>query len=168
MEEERIKNNARVAVARTLAKKLLKNVGIKNPPILLGPIVNFLKKDVNITLQAWNFPKSIDGVHLLNEENIIIGYNENSNYFRKRFTIAHELGHFLLKHLIKEHEINFYDKSPQEIEANQFAAELLMPAKLIKDDFKNNPNIEALSKKYRVSKEAISWKLYENLNSIIK
>ncbi len=97
----------------------------------------------------------------MHEESVVIGSNQNINYFRKRFTIAHELGHFLLKHLIKEHEINFYDKDPQEKEANQFAAELLMPLEFIKVDFKNNPNIEALSVKYLVSKEAMGWKLYD-------
>ena len=161
MEKNNIKDNPRIGVARTIARKLIADTGVINPPVLLGPIIDFLKNDSKLILKAWNFTEAVDGIHLLHEESVVIGYNQNINYFRKRFTIAHELGHFLLKHLIKEHEINFYDKDPQEKEANQFAAELLMPLEFIKVDFKNNPNIEALSVKYLVSKEAMGWKLYD-------
>lgn len=162
MVEDNIKNNARVGVARKIARKLITDSGVKNPPVLLGPIFNFLKKKNAIDLKAWDFPESIDGIHVFDDAGkAVIGYNQNNNYFRKRFTIAHELGHFLLKHLAKEHEINFYDKTPQEREANQFAAELLMPLDFIKADFKNSPNIDGLSKKYLVSKEALGWKLYD-------
>ena len=161
MKENNIKNEARIGIARKTARKLIADTGIEKPPILLGPVFDFLKKDVNIDLKAWDFPESIDGIHVLNNEKSVIGYNQNGNYFRKRFTIAHELGHFLLKHLIKEHDINFYDKSPQEREANQFAAELLMPLDFIKADFETNQNIDDLSKKYLVSKEAMGWKLYD-------
>ncbi len=53
---------------------------------------------------------------------------------RRRFTIAHELGHFLITTHVNNYECNSYDTNnysdltkPQEIEANRFAAELLMP-----------------------------------------
>lgn len=53
---------------------------------------------------------------------------------RRRFTIAHELGHFLITSHVNNYECSSYDTNnyldttkPQEIEANKFAAELLMP-----------------------------------------
>lgn len=53
---------------------------------------------------------------------------------RKRFTIAHELGHFLITTHKGQYLCNSYDLSdylstsnPHEKEANRFAAELLMP-----------------------------------------
>ena len=55
---------------------------------------------------------------------------------RKRFAIAHELGHLLLQDgsqlaLCSDRElISFYTNSPEELEANAFAAALLMPASL--------------------------------------
>ena len=55
---------------------------------------------------------------------------------RKRFAIAHELGHLLLQDgsqlaLCSDRElIGFYTNSPEELEANAFAASLLMPAAL--------------------------------------
>ncbi len=57
---------------------------------------------------------------------------------KKRFVLAHELGHILL-HGTQEatfsddySTLEAYKHGPQEIEANAFAAELLMPAELFK------------------------------------
>ena len=55
---------------------------------------------------------------------------------RKRFTIAHELGHYMLGHNMKEvvHDneasMEFYKSGSQETEANQFASELLIPTSI--------------------------------------
>src|SRR5262249_35264481 len=57
---------------------------------------------------------------------------------QKRFVIAHELGHFLLHpHVRQIDEISIaqasnwsLNQNPEEIEANLFAAEILMPAVL--------------------------------------
>ncbi len=64
----------------------------------------------------------------------LITVNSNLTYGpRKRFTIAHELGHYILGHNRKEvaHDnqasMEFYKSGSQETEANQFASELLMP-----------------------------------------
>lgn len=70
----------------------------------------------------------------------IIAVNEEDPLKRKRFTVAHELGHFLL-HLQEDNfhidekvemvhfrnEISSTATQEKEIAANQFAAELLMP-----------------------------------------
>jgi Zn-dependent peptidase ImmA (M78 family) len=52
---------------------------------------------------------------------------------RRRFTIAHELGHWELhenysQFLCDAQDMRDYGRSPLEVEANHFAAELLMPA----------------------------------------
>ncbi|WP_309401048.1 ImmA/IrrE family metallo-endopeptidase [Cerasicoccus maritimus] len=51
---------------------------------------------------------------------------------RRRFTIAHELGHWELhdgqsQFLCSDEDMRYYGRSPMEVEANHFAAELLMP-----------------------------------------
>ena len=50
---------------------------------------------------------------------------------RKRFSIAHELGHYELGHGVTHFEdelsLNYYKRGFQESEANEFASELLMP-----------------------------------------
>lgn len=64
----------------------------------------------------------------------LITVNSNLTYEpRKRFTIAHELGHYVLGHNRKEvaHDnqasMEYYKSGSQETEANQFASELLIP-----------------------------------------
>lgn len=62
---------------------------------------------------------------------------------RQRFTIAHELGHLLLHNYAAPHadgrlQVRFRDEKSaegsilEEMEANQFAAELLMPERYVK------------------------------------
>lgn len=67
-----------------------------------------------------------------NKETIHVNVLENEN--RQRFTIAHELGHALFEHgPSKRTETSKY--SPEELKkeriANQFAADILMPRKLV-------------------------------------
>lgn len=65
----------------------------------------------------------------------IIEYNSNDPLVRQRFTIAHELAHFALKHGARPRDsaqafsLSNYD--PVEADANRFAAELLMPAAVV-------------------------------------
>lgn len=116
------------------------------------------------------------------EENVI-EINANEPITRQRFTIAHEIGHYLLKHegiLYRTENKETYDsytKYLQEFMANQIAAELLMPEKLVylavdygmkmlnweKDMLLSTDNIDELtkllSKKMNVSFQAMSYRL---------
>jgi Zn-dependent peptidase ImmA (M78 family) len=114
-------------------------------------------------------------------KNVIIGANKSHHPNRQRFTIAHELGHYLLHegelvHLDSERGafmLNLRDslssrgKDNDEREANLFAAELLMPAKFLKqelegkdlDILEGNDFLHKLAKKYKVSTEALTFRL---------
>jgi hypothetical protein len=62
---------------------------------------------------------------------------------RKRFTIAHEIGHFIIPHhqnlgnICEERKIESFDShlNRPEIEANEFASELLLPSALLRRRF---------------------------------
>lgn len=65
--------------------------------------------------------------------------NTETNVARKRFSIAHELGHFVLKHegisleiVCTEKDMMNWYSSDNETQANYFASELLMPEALVK------------------------------------
>jgi Zn-dependent peptidase ImmA (M78 family) len=71
---------------------------------------------------------------------------------RRRFAIAHELGHWLLHadisqlFLCTSENIRDYKNHPVEIEANMFAAELLMPTRLFQKSIKSmEPTIENIA-----------------------
>ncbi|MDP9025604.1 MAG: ImmA/IrrE family metallo-endopeptidase [Candidatus Eremiobacteraeota bacterium] len=59
--------------------------------------------------------------------------NAKRHWTRRRFTMAHELGHHVLGHQerVDKNVLDLYD--PTEVEANAFAAELLMPATAIRE-----------------------------------
>ena len=94
--------------------------------------------------------------------------------YRKRFSIAHELGHHFL-HLMEDGEILdkradmfrerlvSVESSPRnrskEVEANWFAAALLMPAELVQTEWEANPNVTTMAKIFNVSEEAMGYRL---------
>ncbi|MBZ5577956.1 MAG: ImmA/IrrE family metallo-endopeptidase [Acidobacteriia bacterium] len=90
---------------------------------------------------------------------------------RKRFTIAHEIGHFILHkgmslHVDQDFRINLRDGSTndEEIDANAFAAELLMPTDFIGRDMQKTGGVgqqalERLARRYQVSARAMEIRL---------
>lgn len=94
----------------------------------------------------------------------IVFYNDKiSVKERIKFSIAHELGHHVLKHDPSDHSAY----STQEIEANFFAAELLMPQQIIFELVRRGADISVanLMKWFGVSKQA-AQKRIETLKKI--
>ncbi len=94
--------------------------------------------------------------------------------FRKRFTIAHELGHHFL-HLSQDgeyvdKEVNLFRQHPseerepsptrrQEIQANLFAASLLMPEHEVRRYWEERRSITDLARIFNVSVEAMGYRV---------
>ena len=110
-----------------------------------------------------------DGKIIIGKKKTLIKVNSNIPYpSKKRFTIAHEVGHFLMHKDIEIHSensntLNWFNntekqlkKGIQEWEANDFASELLMPEKIFKK--------EAMGKKF--SPELLKY-LSERFNTSI-
>lgn len=109
----------------------------------------------------------------------VIGVNSANAKVRQRFTIAHELGHLHLHaghSLILERQmhVNFRDATSattsnrEEVEANQFAAELLMPRNLLEKSLASllagRPLPDAaivakLAQRFEVSRQAMEYRL---------
>jgi Zn-dependent peptidase ImmA (M78 family) len=163
----------RYALAKRQAADLLRRARVKKAPIPVEKLAAFLHAE--IVLQP--FSGEISGiVHRNKDGSAVIGINSRDAMQRQRFTIAHEIGHLLLHadenlHVDKNFPIGLRNgisgKSvdENEIEANQFAAALLMPADLIKEDVHRLTGtdvlvaIRKLAKKYRVSEQAMSIRL---------
>lgn len=162
---EKMQNNndkARIGFARGLARNLLTESDIQQPPIALGKIVERLKQQHDLTVYPWVFTENIDGIQIAQEGIVSIGYNQLKHPHRQRFTIAHEIGHFLMGHTKRDELPDFNTKDPREIEANHFAAELLIPMTFLKDDFKKvSKDVKVLAKRYFVSEEAMWWRIMD-------
>lgn len=104
-----------------------------------------------------------------------ISANKEDHYYRQRFTLAHELGHYVFhRDLIGDgvddtkmyrstEDGNFYNtkiKQQHETEANKFAAVVLMPKDLVVakvEEGEKDPQV--LSKVFQVSPSAMEIRL---------
>jgi len=100
-----------------------------------------------------------EGVLIANPEKTkgVIAINSNSKHHRQRFSLGHELGHFMIprhghemhcgiKDLTTREGKHLSSKQGIELEANQFSAEILMPEKLFKNysGFNAEPSLDCL------------------------
>ncbi|MFA7685568.1 MAG: ImmA/IrrE family metallo-endopeptidase [Candidatus Gracilibacteria bacterium] len=159
------------------AKQFLDKLKITKPPVDIRAVI----RSVGIIVaEAPHEDDGMSGLILRGNGKTLIGLNASHHENRKRFTLAHELGHNELhsKGIFIDPEKNFNIKyrakknggyDPEESEANAFAAELLMPEDWVKKDFdtldKNFKSLgkefiaNALAKKYEVSDEAMNIRL---------
>ena len=157
---EGLENKPRVAIARNTARKLLVEMCIADSPIVINDVVRHLKKSYDLHVIPWNFGKDTSGIQTSEGEIKFISYNKNQHVHRQRFTVAHEIGHLLLGHTNINYDHDLYSTKPEDIEADQFAAELLIPLQMIKGDVRDGcNNIPLLAKKYNVSEEVVWLRL---------
>ncbi len=148
------------------AKKINSQMGISNIEDL--PVnVEKIATQFDINISTYMLSQSISGVFFKKENKLFLGVNKNHNKHRQQFTIAHEIGHYIL-HL--KNEILHYDNhafyradnvlNSDEVEANYFAAELLMPEELVvKLIDKGINSIQDLAKRFDVSEDAMRYRL---------
>jgi Zn-dependent peptidase ImmA (M78 family) len=159
---------------RALAEKLLSDHQVVSAPVPAMKIAR--RSGAKIVL------KSLEGdlcgfLYQAGDEKII-GVNTQHSQARQLFTLCHELGHLLLHdqeplHYDRGFKLRLRSSSSAEgteeaeIEANLFAAELLMPALFIEEDLDGTDEIdleeddfiEELAEKYEVSKQAMMYRL---------
>lgn len=119
----------------------------------IGPIDNLteLLEMAGVIVVVGAFPADgLDGVSMWAGPWPVMYLSALAPVDRRRFTMAHELGHLVLHR-------EFYDDTSGESEANRFAAELLMPAAQIEPRLRRLSLREALALKmeWRVSVTAL-------------
>ena len=148
--------------AKSLAQKLIKDSKITGAPVSLQCVIEHLQTIHILDVRRIMVGEKVSGLLVVckevDAEYVTIGFNSNHPWCRRRFTIAHEIGHLLLEHTCNK---NQDDGSHNETEANIFASELLVPTSFIKKDYTKMQNIQTLSKMYRVSDQALSMKMIE-------
>lgn len=138
---------------------------------------------MNIKVMNAKFSEPDKSGAIVKRQNTISIYvNYDDPPHRKRFTIAHEIGHLLL-HMsaandyeeIVDTEDNFRstdiiehgwsEERKMEWEANIFAAALLMDGEMIKKEWKNENDLRMMAWKFQVSESAMAIRL-SNLDLI--
>jgi Zn-dependent peptidase ImmA (M78 family) len=163
----------RYARINKMVDGLLLENNVHSAPVLVETIA----RNLGATIAYRDFDEDVSGLLVRQGSSAVIGVAKNQSQERQRFTIAHELGHLLLHegqevHVDKLFRINFRSKASstaedvQEIEANTFAANLLMPRTfLIKDaakldlDFEDQGHVQSLALRYEVSAQAMTFRL---------
>ncbi len=164
-------------ISAKMASQIIDSFKISSPPIVLRDIIKHLHEVAGYKF----FVKKIDlkdtysGQIVISGANVGILYNQNHSQVRQRFTVAHELGHLILsdgqKMGVMEEIVDLKTKSRAEVEANNFAAELLMPSKLLRKVIKNGSinSIEELAKRFDVSTDAMWYQITKcNLLKLIR
>ena len=156
----------------SIAEELLSRLGIKQIPTPIEDVARSLE------IRISRAPSSdFSGLLIRKDGHALIGVNSGEARVRQRFTIAHELGHFIL-HPRKDAFVDFRkdraageERSPHERHADMFAAALLMPRKILLRDFRRltkdgytDEVIATLAKQYAVSEDAMRYRLI-NLSS---
>jgi Zn-dependent peptidase ImmA (M78 family) len=132
--------------------------------------VDEIARKLGIDVKYHSFSDSISGLFSHTGDRRTIAVNDGHNSHRQRFSIAHEIGHYLLHSEESLHydtgkleEIYFRADNVvdySETEANRFAAELLMPAELVRRCVEEGiRSVEELASRFDVSPEAMRYRL---------
>lgn len=165
------------------AQRILEEMKIKRPAVNVEKIA----KERGLKVLPYELGDDVSGVLYVDKGKGTIGYNPTESEVRRRFTIAHELGHYELHRLNKEifvdnkqFKVLFRDQRSStgeviiEQEANAFAAALLMPKHLLTKEIAkkqidlsddNSDVIKELAAKFKVSSQAMTFRI-ANLNLV--
>jgi hypothetical protein len=140
----------------------------KTPPVMLGPIV----KELGIPVKWIPLGRAISGQIMRDplhggRAGFVIWINSEDALPRQKFTLAHELAHYILHRDLIESGIvddTMYRSelgNVYETQANQLAADILMPIRLIKKWREQNPesDYKDLAKAFDVSEQAMKIRL---------
>jgi Zn-dependent peptidase ImmA (M78 family) len=128
-----------MAQARSAAANVLADHKVEEPPV---PVAS-LAEAMGLTIERRPLGDH-DGE--LRRRRIIV--NRDHHRVRQRFTIAHELGHFVL------HSKHGSDESAER-QANAFAGGLLIPPPLLRLAIRETPDASSLRQRFDVSEGAI-------------
>lgn len=173
----------------TVSDAASKILMVENKTQIPVPIINICKK-IGFVVFMQDLPGDICGYIAVDGElkekfgsDKLISVDKNESNKRRRFTVAHELGHYLFE-FNPNNQIQFYNAfeephvtsdRPNEKLANRFAAELLMPKNEFVSEAKNAYRIhknssemlyevvQILSDKFLVPPKAVERRLKEEL-----
>jgi Zn-dependent peptidase ImmA (M78 family) len=137
-----------------IATATLRELGVLKLPVDVQCVAQLL----GVTI--YKRPINVSGILLRDQGGEWIVVRARDSAKRQRFTIAHEIGHSRCRHqgLRFMCDSNFRTDSTIEREANQFAAELLMPRAAFSALYNRGKREKDLASYFGVSVEAATWR----------
>lgn len=161
-------------VAEQAARALLHRLDLDITPVPVEAVA----KRLGIAVQLVPLDDHLSGMSFIKHGNSVIVVNAAHHPNRQRFTLAHELAHHVLHKVyltenvhvdtavLTRNERSSAGIDQKEVEANAFAAELLMPQsqmrRLGKVDLNDDVRLSDLARNFKVSPSAMAIRL-ENL-----
>lgn len=166
------------------AARVLKDRDITSPPIPVRKLAEDL--GIHVRFQPFVGESDVSAVLKRDGTKVVIGVNSSHPITRQRFSIAHELGHYHLHKeeqlfidfssmMTKQHSMRYRNTvsgqatNREEVEANTFAAALLMPKGMVRRELTAlldaDPDLSAenataeLARKFHVSRDAMHYRL---------
>lgn len=137
-----------------IINELLKKYGTNNPFELCTYLdIHIVKEDLGKQIYGY--------LQRLDDNLVIIHINNTIPYHLQKYSCAHELGHALLQ---PDLSIGFFIENPllvknkAEIEADKFAAELLIQKEDIDDHFLKNMSLDQVSSFLGLPRELVEYK----------
>ena len=159
--------------AANVARRLLLRYDVEEPPVPVDDIA--IGEGLQVVYH--DLEDDVSGLLVRQDDAAFIGVNVKHHENRQRFTIAHELGHYMLHRdelavFVDDLLVQFRsdraasDFDPREAEANHFAASLLLPRGFLREDLHGTPidvsdetAVRALARRYQVSAQALTIRL---------
>ena len=163
------------------AQKLLEQSDALAQPVDLDQVVGHL----DLSIEETPLEGEYSGFLAVKEKTIVV--NSRHSPVRRRFTIAHEIGHYQLHKRGRADTSVFIDRTVyfrkddadgidyrMEMEANVYAAGLLMPEVLLDEYLDKHPrldldkpaDIKTLAEEFEVSRPAMEYRL-KNLGFVL-
>jgi Zn-dependent peptidase ImmA (M78 family) len=164
--------------ARNKAEELLRKFQVVTAPVDIESVA----KSLGVPVVLKTLGDGVSGLLITNPRGTTICVNRDHPRVRRRFTIAHEVGHYFLGHQFEAGEHVHVDEGnyisargprsatgvdPKEVEANQFAAALLMPSELVRQQATKfrigsgllDVHVSQLAERFQVSEQAMTIRL---------
>ena len=131
------------------------------------PVESIAEDLLGLTVEeAEDLPAS--GVLVPSRREIWLNSSERDSEGRLRFTLAHEIGHWVCHSqseaappvLCRSEDVTVGAGRALEREANVFAAELLMPESVVRRVFAETSRIDDVAQAFKVSPQAMHWRLF--------
>jgi hypothetical protein len=146
---------AQLRAVRATPNQILRAVGVLTPPVDVRDIASRLGIAMHeVPSPGWSgaVQSGSAGAHIW-----VPGEDAE---VRKRFTIAHEIGHLMLHPDVTQFRDTNFRGDPQEASANRFAAALLMPAWMLEHHARAlGFDLDELARRFFVSRDAMKYRL---------
>jgi Zn-dependent peptidase ImmA (M78 family) len=166
----------RIAYVRRVVKQLLRSAKIKTPPVDLRAVTSACGLGYE---EVDYFPDDVDALIVSTDDGSVAVVNRRQSIVRRRFSLAHEIGHYVLHRDVAVLEVDVSidvppsgedggEVSAREREANLFAGDLLVPLDFLKKVFRPGMTAADVAQVFEVSESVAAIAMSSHVRALFK